>query len=580
MIVECPSCGAKNRTPDVLGQGRGYRCAKCGAALTGPREDRDAERQESDRPGAREAQRSERIKTAARIVRRSLPAIHPLLFAAAPILVLYAANVAEVDPSEIVMPLLASLGLAVVLLLTLSYLLTNTVKAAIIVSMFLLLFFYYGTVLSVSGGWIAPGVPESPAWIIVTVVFVGLLAIGVYFMVKTRKSLTGPTTVLTILAVAMVLIPTANLAVNETSLARQNTGALEGSEGDSLGPSSVGYIPDIYYIVLDRYAGGSTLQEFYDFDNSEFLDGLEDRGFYIASESTSNYLKTRSSLASSLNMEYINYLSDELGEEFMDTSPIFAMMRDHKLQRLLRSAGYESLHFGSWWGPTRVNPYADSSYSYSRMPYFSMFVVESIMAYPVGAALGITDDRNSRHRECALYSLEQLAEIPDIEDPTFVFAHMLLPHPPYVFGSDGRYLTAEEAAEAGGRTAYLSQLAYCNDRIQQLVDTILLKSDAPPIIILQADEGPFPAGTDSRDFGWERASEAQLKHKMRIFNAYYLPGIDDAILYPSITPVNSFRVVLNSYFDADLELLPDRSYALREGDPYKFMDVTDAVTYN
>ncbi len=45
-----------------------------------------------------------------------------------------------------------------------------------------------------------------------------------------------------------------------------------------------------------------------------------------------------------------------------------------------------------------------------------------------------------------------------------------------------------------------------------------------------------------------------------IFNAYYLPGIEENVLAPDMAPVNSFRIVLNEYFDANLVLLPDKTY--------------------
>ncbi len=68
---------------------------------------------------------------------------------------------------------------------------------------------------------------------------------------------------------------------------------------------------------------------------------------------------------------------------------------------------------------------------------------------------------------------------------------------------------------------------------------------------------------------------------MRILNAYYLPGVDKDILYPSITPVNSFRLIFNLYFDTNFELLPDENYAFVDGRHiYKFFNVTDKVGYD
>lgn len=71
-----------------------------------------------------------------------------------------------------------------------------------------------------------------------------------------------------------------------------------------------------------------------------------------------------------------------------------------------------------------------------------------------------------------------------------------------------------------------------------------------------------------------------FKEGMRIFNAYYLPSVGDELLYDSITPVNTFRVIFNSYFDTDFKLLVDRSYYSFYFEPYRFIELTDIVDYD
>ena len=68
-----------------------------------------------------------------------------------------------------------------------------------------------------------------------------------------------------------------------------------------------------------------------------------------------------------------------------------------------------------------------------------------------------------------------------------------------------------------------------------------------------------------------------LVERMSKLNAYYFPARKYEGLYGKITPVNSFRVVLNTYFGANLELLPDRSFFSTWSEPYHFIDVTDTV---
>lgn len=116
-----------------------------------------------------------------------------------------------------------------------------------------------------------------------------------------------------------------------------------------------------------------------------------------------------------------------------------------------------------------------------------------------------------------------------------------------------------------------------------LIEKLLSHSKPSPIIILQADEGPIPKRylDELLDFNWRHATEKEFRQKMGILNAYYLPGVNKDILYPSITPVNSFRVIFNLYFNTNIELLPDESYAFTDGRHiYKLFNVTDKVNYH
>jgi len=124
---------------------------------------------------------------------------------------------------------------------------------------------------------------------------------------------------------------------------------------------------------------------------------------------------------------------------------------------------------------------------------------------------------------------------------------------------------------------YLDQLVATNRLVEQCIDRLIAESDVPPIIILQSDEGPYPNFADGFKWTETEGSDLDLRVKSGILNAYYLPGTDHSMLYPSISPVNSFRLVFNLYFGTSLELLADRYYYWRPGQPYNFIDVTDRL---
>ncbi len=106
---------------------------------------------------------------------------------------------------------------------------------------------------------------------------------------------------------------------------------------------------------------------------------------------------------------------------------------------------------------------------------------------------------------------------------------------------------------------YKNQLTFINNKMLEAVDTILANSKTPPIIVIQGDHGPWLQTNPNR---------------MKILNAYYLPGHNDR-LYPAITPVNTFRLIFDSYFGGKYDLLPDVSYFSPVPKLYQFSEISN-----
>jgi hypothetical protein len=102
-----------------------------------------------------------------------------------------------------------------------------------------------------------------------------------------------------------------------------------------------------------------------------------------------------------------------------------------------------------------------------------------------------------------------------------------------------------------------------------MIDAILARSSKPPVIVLIGDHGP-------RSGMRVELEESNLPECMSNLTAVLLPGKNAAGLYPQITPVNLFRVVLNDYFNTKLPLLEDRSY-YSYPTPFMPHDVTEIV---
>ena len=167
-----------------------------------------------------------------------------------------------------------------------------------------------------------------------------------------------------------------------------------------------------------------------------------------------------------------------------------------------------------------------------------------------------------------------------MEGPKFVFTHIMAPHPPFVLDAAGNAIEPDRPYNIGDATSfngtpdeyasgYIGEVRFLNQRLMNVIDLILAQSKQPPIIIIQGDHGP------GKHISLVELNNTCLKERYSILNAYYFPDGDYRHLYPSITPVNSFRVVLNQYFDSGLELLEDRNYYSTWSNPYELSDVTD-----
>ena len=176
------------------------------------------------------------------------------------------------------------------------------------------------------------------------------------------------------------------------------------------------------------------------------------------------------------------------------------------------------------------------------------------------------------HRDRILCIFSELSMIQHKSNtPFFVFAHILLPHTPYVFGPNGESITPETLAlnpNWKDSDAYLNQVKFANKKIIELVDELLSQSDSPPVIIIQGDHGI------GFELDWENPTDEKIKNRLTIFNAYFFPQNDEIIVYNTITPVNTFRLIFNSYFDSNFEILEDRMYFTNYENPYNFSNVT------
>jgi hypothetical protein len=502
------------------------------------------------------------------------PILYTMLFAAYPVIFLWAHNRGSDVSVRSVMAILGlMLGGALVLFVVFSFLLHDRSRAGIATTILVLLFGSFGHLADyVEAG---AGTIEETGLLIAWGLF-GVTAILLVRGIKRPERATRSLNLVSAVLVGMNILPVV------PALAQSGPVATARWDVDpaSLHEHATGPARDVYYLIFDRYAGAQTLTDLYGVDNTPFLDALRSKGFTVVDNALANYPQTTHSLASSLNMTYLDDLAQNVGLDSSDWGPLYHSFPDPAVVRAFRSMGYRYEHVGSWWQVTWDDPTADHNFIFGGPPEFGQVFLDTTLLPTISRRLGIVSgDFERQAYERIGFQVDSLRTIAQEPGPTFTFAHFLLPHPPYVFHADGSY-----APPGDGRPveqAYLEQLSYCNTVIQSIVDMLQSQPGPEPIIVVQSDEGPHPPELDDvhvLTIPWSQASDTELGRKLRILNAYYLPGLKRDPVYPDITPVNSFRMILDRYYGAALPLLPDRTFIYTDyGHPYRFDDVTSRL---
>ncbi|HEX5829219.1 MAG TPA: sulfatase-like hydrolase/transferase, partial [Candidatus Limnocylindrales bacterium] len=340
---------------------------------------------------------------------------------------------------------------------------------------------------------------------------------------------------------------------------------------------------DVYYLVLDRYGSDRSLSLWLDVEN-DLTAWLTDRDFRVLPDSAANYVKTALSMASTLNMTYLDDLAARMGPDSDDHAPVFSMLQDSAVVRQFKSLGYTYHHIGSWFGPTKTDSAADRNLFVGGPSDFGAALYDSSAIPAILKRLRIRTTVGTYERAYATnrFGWDAVRSVRDEPGPKLVVAHFLLPHPPYAFAADGTYLDEEAGKRLTERQRFEGQLAWTNTKIREMVEDLQsLPEDRRPIIILQADEGPYPAPyqRNTVTYDWSTATPEQLWQKFGILNAWYIPDGVDPGLYDTMTSVNTFPTLFSGYFGLPTPRLEDRSYtSASKVRPYDLDDITDRLS--
>jgi hypothetical protein len=509
--------------------------------------------------------------------------LHPIFFLTYPVLALLAANAAQVRLSVVWRPLAAALLIGGVLWLILSLLL-DAGRASLIVSLVALLFFSYGHVydwagsLSLAGQILGRHRYLLPLW-------TGLLGVGLWAILRV-KNVQGWIQALNLIGLVLVIMPLVQLTAyqmrSQQAVAAHDQTLVDPATGEEISLILPDPAPDVYYIILDAYGRSDSLRHTLNIDNRGFLAGLESLGFYVASCAQSNYAQTELSFASALNMAYLDQLGSDFRPNRDDRTPLVPLIKDSLVRRLLEARGYRTIAFETGFTfselrdadeyiAPRVSGLKGGLSGFEGLLLRSSGALVLLDASKVLPRFLVPDVNYSvvEHRQRTLLTLDTMDTIAGEPGPKFVFTHVVSPHTPFVFGPQGMAIVdpffsgpadAADQRMAWYRQGYADQIAYLHSRVIPIVQSLLSQSPVEPVIVIQGDHGPEEGGSGDR---------------MEILNAYHLPGDAASALYPQITPINSFRVIFDQVFGADLPMEPDKSYFSVYNRPYDFSIVAN-----
>ena len=482
-------------------------------------------------------------------MKKILSYLHPFLFAIYPIFELRNYNITYVDSATLVRPVLLSL-LATAVIWAITRLFTREwQKSGIIVTLIVVLFFTYGHVFI----QIESTFREMIRHRYLILIFAAVFLLSCWFVFWRMKKTDTLINFLTAVGTFLAVISVGRSIQHDYSVyqsAREIHEAMDAYREDA-SSSNGGERPDIFLILLDAHTSAYALQKYFHYDESAFIKQLRDMGFYVAECAQSNYPVTRLSVTSTF---YANYHQE----------PTLYPLYSSLAIETLRLQGYRIITFEN-----RSNGHFDfaedlrlsrnqiltgkidlagglSEFEFQLLETsFARIIFDIPQLIPSFDLAKQKETEYYEHYQQTFFILNELKRLPsDVEGPKFVFAHFLVPHPPFIFTQQGDFYWNDDDVDG-----YVSNIQFIDQRIIDSIKEIIATSKTPPVIILMGDHGA--SGVPKLE---------TPESRMSILNAYYTSDAAKEHLYPSITPVNSFRVVFNNYFGTDYPLLEDVAY--------------------
>jgi hypothetical protein len=333
--------------------------------------------------------------------------------------------------------------------------------------------------------------------------------------------------------------------------------------------------PDIYHIVLDAYTRADVMKELYGFDNGAFVEDLRGLEFFVADQATGNYTQTLLSMGSTLSMRYLTEEFEEAaakarqaGEASLEATEfrlaLRSLINENALLHVLDSQGYHRLAVETAYPPILISS-SDEILSRGSRPLcaFNLFEIILYKLFPLEVACKLFKARDNAYslvRDQSRFALGQRA-FDRLPRPAFVFQHLLMPHPPFVLNADGSDVVEDRDLkeldhpdrDRSYAVGYLDQVKFANTAVLKQITDVISQQTRPMIIVLHGDHG---SGLRFVEKGEENSCFRERFSPL--LAVYSTDGRLQRAMRNDLSLVNVYRVILNTYFGTNLEMLENR----------------------
>jgi Sulfatase len=477
-------------------------------------------------------------------LRRKPFPIYPLLFAVFPILAIYSANIGLFQLDVVWRPVFYALGIAASIWAACALLKRSSERGSVMAAIII---------------WSAWGLKFAQNDVLFWIGVCGSLLIGWFVANWVREK------VVILNRFAILLVAVASIRIGMASVGQR----INVANPDA--PTAQQLQPDIFWIVLDGHGRTDQIKRTLGIDNSGFIAALEGLGMTVSKDATANYCQTFLSVGSALNMAPIQ--DAEIQTAGFD-------INRPRLVRALRGRGYQSIAVGTGFPAFRFEGF-DLVYTLKEgVNLFEGLVLEGFPISEENYYASLFDQRADQ-LQFGFDTISTLAK--PTSSPRFVFAHILAPHPPFVFDSagnrtriepgfsysDGSDYITDRPSRARYRKGFAEQLRWVENRAERVIRDIKRHQKRPAIIIVMGDHG------SKLGHSQVHLEATDLQEVFPILFAYSLPSG-----FPTLkgrTPLELLAPVFDETLGFGFSRPASGSWYSPKSDPRRLTDVTSRV---